>query len=1188
MKIENKDILLLFGVKLDKSSVISTQCIEDILFLLSNIPNETVSLEGLELSEWPYALKEKYWTCKLSKLLDWQKSDLLTASYYLLSIENTFGTDSVEKLLKALEEKKQWLTPDMLTNILSNFHNEKWNLSEKELNALNSDDINKWIKKMQQEFTADEKERVITQLVELIKGNANTSKRIFDSLPKIKGLIQRVSKTGHVINGKFVDSFTENDIKHWAKGKNSVKMQNEEIRNEMLAVVDRAIELKKGFKLRDTQKLTVLALLTNSRNTLAQVSTGEGKSLIVVAAAIVKALCGEKVDIITSSSVLAKRDAEGNRDIYSLFDIHVSHNCSEDIEKRKQAYSGNQVVYGDLSNFQRDYLLDKCYGKNILGDRNFENVIVDEVDSMLLDKGNNMLYLSHDLAGLDKLESVYIYIWQWINRPARDDEELYYAFDTKAIKEAVISDLYGLVKKEDIGKLGSELNEQQKNIIWERLVKAQILDNQGKLLKESIDDNELNEIVSPEFDSYNDRLGYLLKECTEREKYIHVPNYLRPFVEQHLESWINSAITAFFMKAGQDYVVDVDRAGTSPDRNPNITILDRDTGTDQANCQWDEALHQFLQLRHGCKLSLQSLKAVFTSNVSFFKLYKNLYGLTGTLGSQRERCLLQEIYGVDFVTIPTARCKQFREEKPILCTRKEIWINSICDRARTLTDERKQSVLIICETVNDVEVLHKAFGGRAAKHVHTYERDYEDFDIAQGNKELGQGQIIIATNLAGRGTDIKMTDGLRKAGGLHVCLTYLPSNIRVEQQAFGRAARSGDRGSGQLIVMDTEGQEYSNSKILNLKKERDTEELHRISNIKAYYETQTTVEEDCFKKFRKQYKQLNHELSDNLKDNSVIETVLKIAANGFSRVNLRDLKDKIELKEILLQSCLDRWAFWLDRNSSQMKDVGDEQSRRDFYNSLNEFLAQLKNLRSKRIEDLLAWVEKNPVQMVKLGKYLSKNEENEDAIRVFDKVIKEESYFSEVAHYYKAFALAKKIDWEQKSLKGENKEILKRFKKELRVTARLLDEHSKFAINAASIIGKIKENNKESIIQIDAYEEQKKSLANLYYMLSQSIDDILGHTITSQSFVNHDINEELAEDIHKALLREGILKKPRVDKNMSEEKLKIISSGYGIPIKMLKDFLSKYKGNEINEKDFHKALKEAVPLPSREAFWKLL
>lgn len=1076
----------------------------------------------------------------------------------------------------------------MLTNILSNFHHEKWNLSEEELNTLHNCNISEWVKKMEQKFTADEKERNVTQLVELINGNANTSKGISDKLPEIEDSIKSICDKKYIIGGKSVGSFTEDDIKNWTI---SGRKQSEETRKEMLAVIDRAIELKRGFKLRDTQKLTVLALLTNNRSTLEQVSTGEGKSLIVVAASIIKALCGEKVDIITSSSVLAKRDAEDNRDIYSLFDINVSHNCSEDIEKRKEAYSGNQVVYGDLSNFQRDYLLDKFYGKNILGDHNFENVIVDEVDSMLLDKGNNMLYLSHDLAGLDKLESVYIYIWQWINRPARDHEEISYAFDIKAIKEAVISDLYGLVKKEDIGKLGSELSEQQRNIIWERLIKAEILDDQGKLLKESINGNELDEILckilSPEFSNYKDRLNYLLKECIGREQCIHVPHHLKPFIKQHLEFWINSAITAFFMKAGQDYVVDVDRTGTNPDRNPNITILDRDTGTDQANSQWDEALHQFLQLKHGCKLSLQSLKAVFISNVSFLKLYSNLYGLTGTLGSQRERDLLQEIHEVDFVTIPTAKSKQFHEEKPILCTGKDEWIKCIYNEAKKLTEEEKRSVLIICETVDDVEALHKAFGGKDAKHVHTYTRDYEEFDkgfeIVQGNKELGQGQIIIATNLAGRGTDIKITKGLKKAGGLHVCLTYLPNNIRIEQQAFGRAARSGDKGSGQLIIMDSKGQEYSNSKVLDLKKERDTEELHRISDIKAYYENQITMEESCFKKFKEQYEQLKKDLDDK--------------------------KVPTEVKEILLQSCLDKWAFWLDENSKCIKNVTDEQSKRNFNSLLDKFISQLKNLDTRYSErwlssyddpstliiehdstSWLTWVEGSPVQMIKLGKYLSQNNEHknahESAIKLFDDVVTREPYFSEAAHYYKAFTLAKKIDWEQ--VGEENKQNLKEFKKELRKAARLLDEHSKFAINAAGVIGKIKKNNNESIIQVDAYEEQQKSLANLYYIFSRSIDDIFGHIITPQSFVNSDIKEGLAKVLYEDLFREGILKKPRVNKNISEKELKVISSGYGASVEELKGFLSKYKEKEINEKEFQKALKKAVPLPSREAFWKLL
>ena len=98
---------------------------------------------------------------------------------------------------------------------------------------------------------------------------------------------------------------------------------------------------------------------------------------------------GSKVDIITSSPVLAKRDADENQKIYELFGATVSHNCSEDKEERQKAYMSS-IVYGEIGTFQRDILLDEFYNENILGTRPSESVIVDEVDSMLLDKGENV------------------------------------------------------------------------------------------------------------------------------------------------------------------------------------------------------------------------------------------------------------------------------------------------------------------------------------------------------------------------------------------------------------------------------------------------------------------------------------------------------------------------------------------------------------------------------------------------------------------------------------------------------------------------------------------------------------------------------------------------------------------------------------------------------------------------------
>lgn len=295
------------------------------------------------------------------------------------------------------------------------------------------------------------------------------------------------------------------------------------------------------------------------------------------------------MDIVTSSPVLAKRDTEeppaGNSDIYELFDISVSHNCSENIEARKRAYSA-EVVYGDLSNFQRDYLLHTFYDKNVFGDRKFESVIVDEVDSMLLDGANKMLYLTHRLADLDKLEPVYLYIWQKINL-ARNEEE----FSTEKIKEDVLNELYGIIKKEDLKKLDSELNTEQIDEIWKNLIEANVLDSQGKLLKQSIDSDS-------GFDGYKDRINYLLNEQAKREKQVYVPNYLKPFVEQNLEAWIKSAKRARFdVHEGYDYQVDRDRTGNSPNRDFQVIITDRDTGVDLKNTKWQEGLHPVCRIK---------------------------------------------------------------------------------------------------------------------------------------------------------------------------------------------------------------------------------------------------------------------------------------------------------------------------------------------------------------------------------------------------------------------------------------------------------------------------------------------------------------------------------------------------------------------------------------------------------------
>ncbi|EFN87238.1 Protein translocase subunit secA [Harpegnathos saltator] len=1175
VNIHEKETLLLLNFKLEQSKSnksFSTECIRNILYLLSNISDRVPGLHALELSEWPYAIKEKYWTTKLSTLTEWEDEELQRASYYLLSLENSAGTSLVDEFMDLLikkgvtlqsnkstsvtsevtpfsQKKTGLISTNVFLQILISFNNGEWNFSKDILIILNECQINEWIILMKEIFPTNGEDRTVNKLIDLIRGNGNTSEHILNDLNASRDTIQAM---------KQVTATSEEAIKEKiAKHKCNIQLFEEEsdklqyVHNyvaELLGLIDNTINLKRNFRLRNTQKIAILALFRNKCSTLMQVSTGEGKSLIVVALSILKALCGQKVDIITSSSVLAKRDSEINNDIYDLFSVSVSHNCDNDVEKRKEVYSCKNVVYGELAGFQRDYLLDRFYSRNILGDRSFENVIIDEVDSMLLDKGNNMLYLSHDLPCLDKLESVYVYIWQLINRFFTSQEEFLQIFDNKAIRQAVLCNMYGSLSKEDIKKIDVDISGQQVNTIWERLIKRNIIDNDGYVLKDNVSEKDIMKVLSPDFECYERYLMYLLQQISKREKSIVVPNYLKRFIALHLDAWINSAKMALFMQERQDYIVDVDRKGSRPDLKANIIIIDRDTGTDQMHSQWDEALHQFLQLKHGCKLSMQSLKAVFVSNVYYLKLYANLYGLTGTLGSHRERDLLQKIYQVDFVTVPTTKIRKFTECNPIACSNLQEWCQQIRSEADVHT-KAGRSVLIICETVHDVESLYSVLSGKNMTNLHTYTRDYESFDVAA--EHLREGHIIIATNLAVRGTDIKITEQLDKAGGLHVCLTYLPNNSRGEQQAFGRAARCGNNGSGRLIIMSSRDKQ-SISQMSHLKKERDFEEIRRISDIKLYYETRISVEEDAFHQFKEVYQQLEKNLKNEVCD---------------------------EVKEVLMRSCLDEWAFWLDENSKYINGMLGEQDTDKYKASLNKLIHRLRVLKSKESKYWVQWT-REPTQIIRLAKYFARNKLHDTAIKLFDHVIKKEPNFSESAHYYKAFSLIKKMD-------KKDRGVLKELKKELRETAKLLQKHRDYALLAGNIIDVLKQRN-PGIMQIDAFKEQHKNISTIYQIFLQSIDNMFGHNVTSQNLEKYDISEELAETLYLDLIKNDILRRPRVSKNIEEGIVKKICEHHGIILKELNDFLINNRGSSIEPQQFEKDMKKSVRMPNKEDFWKLL
>jgi hypothetical protein len=529
---------------------------------LSFNENDLKRLEQLPFCNWFFELKSNFWSSML-KLQD--PGNQKEALYLLLELENKKGKEFCLKLVKDLDQE----IPGEFVKILhANLYGdgqlkqtersmqEIIGILDKEKNNETSTIVRTLKKKTQNKdiFCSTEKEAE-TYLQEII-GILDKEKNI-ETSTTVSTLKEKAQ------NEEKFDSF-EKEI--WLKPPKKLSFPADA--EEFLSHFNAVVKQKMNFCLRSPQQIAILAVLTSTEDTqniLAQVSTGEGKSLIVAGLAIARALSGIKVDVTTSSPLLAIRDSTlktdkgGLLDIYQSFGVSVSHNCSPEEEKRQKAYN-SQVVYGELANFQRDFLLQTFYGKNIKGDRTFDCIIVDEVDCMLLDRGSDMLYLSHMIPGLEGLECLLVNIWQKVNTPNLSLEE---------IKSDILFDLFGQIKREDLSCVHSSLKcgKTDRDHVWAHLVQSKIIDAQGKLLVKNSSEVTKETINYSQKPELNSKLAYFLKGIVNREQHIKVPNHLLSFVELHLDTYLNNAMQAVFLQPDANYVIDYDRSRRSEGDN---------------------------------------------------------------------------------------------------------------------------------------------------------------------------------------------------------------------------------------------------------------------------------------------------------------------------------------------------------------------------------------------------------------------------------------------------------------------------------------------------------------------------------------------------------------------------------------------------------------------------------------------
>jgi preprotein translocase subunit SecA len=269
----------------------------------------------------------------------------------------------------------------------------------------------------------------------------------------------------------------------------------------------------------------------------------------------------------------------------------------------------------------------------------------------------------------------------------------------------------------------------------------------------------------------------------------------REYIKRNYKNWIESAVKAKFeFKEDKDYVITED----PETKKEAVKIINLDTGETEENSRWKHGLHFFVEQKNYITSDGFSASSFFEHHVNFFKKYgSNLVGLTGTLGSGVCQEFLKNIYKVDCLQVPTFKQKKFLKLDPCICINSSSWHRRLIQEIYTI-QRKKRPCLILFETILEAKEFMREMNKNGLNHISYLRSDVENsFD---SDWELKQKSIVVATNLGGRGTDFKISSSQSKRGGLHVILTFLSSNLRIEKQAFGRAARKGEFGTGRLIL----------------------------------------------------------------------------------------------------------------------------------------------------------------------------------------------------------------------------------------------------------------------------------------------------------------------------------------------------------------------------------------------------
>ena len=524
--------------------------------------------------------------------------------------------------------------------------------------------------------------------------------------------IKRIRSIVEEINGLEPELLSLSDTSLRAKTEEfKVRLANGETLDDILpeafAVVREASKRVLGMRHFDVQMIGGIVL---HRGNIAEMRTGEGKTLVATLPVYLNALSGKGVHVVTVNDYLAKRDSEWMGRLYNFLGLSTGLIVAGlDYDQRKQSY-GADITYGTNNEFGFDYLRDNMVvHADQMVQRPLNYAIVDEVDSILIDEARTPLIISG---------------------PGERSTERYYEL-AKVVPH--------LVKDEDY-----TIDEKQKTIAptEEGIAKVE------KMLH-----------IENLYDSSNLELNHLLSAS------------LRAYA---------------MMERDKDYVV----------KDGEVVIVDEFTGRLMFGRRYSDGLHQAIEAKEGLRVERESQTLASITFQNYFRMYEKLSGMTGTAKTEEQE--FNNIYGLEVYEIPPNKVLARVDMPDLIFKTKDAKYRAV---VRDVVERHKtgQPILVGTTSITQSEMLSDMLTKAGVPHnvLNAKHHEQEAEIVANAGQ---RGMVTIATNMAGRGTDISLGEGVAELGGLHILGTERHESRRIDNQLRGRSGRQGDNGSSQFFL----------------------------------------------------------------------------------------------------------------------------------------------------------------------------------------------------------------------------------------------------------------------------------------------------------------------------------------------------------------------------------------------------